>query len=146
MGKKTSLSSEKRAHIVTPSILNFSVREIARKVKVSKTAGHNAITKYQNEGIFTDRKRSGRPKVTSRREARLMHKVVTRSPTSSSKKIQAKLIDTGTVVSTKSIQCKLSLELGLKLCKPARKPCLTEAIKKRRLDFAKRHANWNTEI
>ena len=59
MGKKPSLSSEKRAQIVTLRNLNFSVFEIARKVKVSKTAVHNAITKYQNEGIFTDRKRSG---------------------------------------------------------------------------------------
>ena len=79
MGKKPSLSSEKRAQIVTLSNLNFSVREIARKVKVSKTAVHNAITKYQNEGIFSDRKRSGRPKVTCRREDRLMHKVVSYS-------------------------------------------------------------------
>ena len=125
MGKKLSLSSEKRAQIVSLSNLNFSVREIARKVEVSKTAVLNAITKYQNEGIFTDRKRSGRPKVTSRRENRLMHKVVTRSLISCSKKIQTKLIDTGTVVSTKTIQCRLSLELGLKSCKPARKPRLT---------------------
>ena len=131
MGKKLSLSSEKRAQIVIQSILNFSVREIARKVKVSKTAVHNAITKYQNEGIFTDRKRSGRPKVTSRREDRLMHKVVTRYPMSSSQKLQANLIDAGNVVSTKSIQRRLSLEFGLKSCKSARKPRLTEAMKKK---------------
>ena len=49
---------------------------------------------------------------------------------SSSKNIQGKLIDTGTVVSTKTIQCRLSLEFGLKLCKAARKPRLTEAMKK----------------
>ena len=144
MGKKPSLSSEKRAQIVTLSNLNYSVCEIARKVKVIKTNVHNAITKYQNEGIFTDRKRSGRPKVTYHREDHLMHKVVTRSPMSSSKKIQAKLIDTGTVVSTKTIQCRLSLEFGFKSRKPARKPRLTEAMKKKRLDFAKRHADWNT--
>ena len=63
---------------------------------------------------------------------------------SSSKTIQAKLIDTGTVVSTKTIQRRLSLEFGLKSRKPARKPRLTEAMKKKRLDFAKRHADWNT--
>ena len=75
-----------------------------------------------------------------------MHKVVTRSPMSSSKKIQAKLTDTGTAVSTKTIQRRLSLEFGLKLCKPVRKPPLTEAMKKKCLDFAKRHADRNTEI
>ena len=44
MGKKPSLSSEKWAQIVTLSNFNFSVREIARKMKVCKTAVHNAIT------------------------------------------------------------------------------------------------------
>ena len=91
-------------------------------------------------------KRSGRPKVTSRRVDRLMHKVVTRLPMSSSEEIQAKLIDTGAAVSIKTIQRKLSLEFGLKSCKPARKPRLTEAMKKKRLDVDKRHADWNTEI
>ena len=124
----------------------FCMREIARKAKVSKAAVPNAITKYQSEGNFTDRKRSSRPKVTSCREDCLMHKMVTRSPMSSSKKIQAKLIDTGTVVRTKMIQCRLSLEFGLKSCKPARKPHLTEAMKKKHPDFAKRHADWKTEI
>ena len=109
MGEKPTLSSEKRIQIVSLSNLKFSVREIARKVEVSKTAVHNAITKYQNEGILTDRKRSGRPKVTSRRKNRLMHKVVTRSLMNSSKKFQTKLIDTGTVVSTKTIQCSWTL-------------------------------------
>ena len=75
-----------------------------------------------------------------------MHKVVTRSPMCSFKTIQAKLIDTVTVVSTKTIQRRLSLEFGLKSRKLARKPRLTEAMKKKRLDFAKRHADWNTEI
>ena len=86
MCKKRSLSTEKRAQIVTLSSLKFSVRQIEKKLKVSKTAVPNTITKYQNEVIFKDRKRSGRPKVTSSREDRLMRKVVIRSPMSSSKK------------------------------------------------------------
>jgi len=56
MGKETLLSTEKRAQIVTLSNSNFSVSQIAKKVKVSKTAMHNAIMKYQNEGTFKDRK------------------------------------------------------------------------------------------
>ena len=38
MGKKPSLSSDKRAQIITLSKLNFSVCQIAKKVKVSKTS------------------------------------------------------------------------------------------------------------
>jgi len=52
----------------------------------------------------------------------------------------------GTLVSTKMIQRRLSLEFGLKSCKPARKPRLTQAMKKKRLDFANRHASWDIEM
>ena len=59
--------------------------------------------KQQNEGIFSDKKRSGRPKVTSSGEDRLMHKVVSHSSMSSSKTIEARLKDPGTEVSIKTI-------------------------------------------
>ena len=86
--RATSLSTEKWAQIVTLSNLNFSVRQIAKKVKASKTAVHNAIMKYQNEGTFKDRKRSGLPWASSCKGDRVMHKVVIRSPMSSSKKFR----------------------------------------------------------
>ena len=80
MGKKQSLSREERAQILTLSNLKFSARQIAKKMKVNKTAMHNAIMKYQNEGIiFTDRKRSGRPRVTTSTEDCRMRKAVTHS-------------------------------------------------------------------
>ena len=53
---------------------------------------------------------------------------------------------TATEASTKAIQRRLSLEFGLKLCKPARKPRLTLAMKKKCLDFAKRHPSWDIDI
>ena len=88
-------------------------------MKVSKTTVHNAILPQRRppyaQGGYS-------------------------SPMSSSKKIQAKLIDTGTAISTKTIQRRLSL---LKSCQ---RPRLTEAMKEKRLDFAKRHADWNTEM
>ena len=60
IGKKLFLNTEKRAQNVTLSNLKFSVRQIAKKMKVSETAVYNAIMKYQNEG---------RPSFTTSREA-----------------------------------------------------------------------------
>ena len=77
MGKKQSVNTKNRPQIVTLSNLKFSVRQIAKKMKISKTAVHNAIMKYQNEGVFIDRKRSGQSKVNTSREKRLMRKAVT---------------------------------------------------------------------
>ena len=64
--------------------------------------------KCQNKGVFIDKKRSGRPKVTTSTEDRLMRKAVTRSPISIPKKIQPKLMETRAAVSTKTIQRRLS--------------------------------------
>ena len=148
MGKETSLSTEKQAQIVTLKQFKLfctSNREEGERL-VNKTAVHNSIMNYQND-TFKNRKRSGRPRVSSYcREDRVMHKVVIRSPMSSSKKNQAKLMERGTVVSDKTIQRGLSLDFGIKSCKPARKPRLPQAMKIKCLDFAKRHASWYIEM
>ena len=60
---------------------------------------------------------------------------------STSKNIQDNLMEAGTLVNKKTIQCLLSLEFSLKSCKPSRKPHLTQC-----LDFAKRHVSWNVDI
>ena len=93
-----SLSTEERAQIVNLSNLTFFLLQIAKMVKVSKTAVHNAIMKYQNEGAFIDKKRSGRPRVNTSREDRLESKAVTHFPMSTSKKIQAKFMEPGTAI------------------------------------------------
>ena len=86
-GKKRSLSPEKWTQIVTLSSLKISVRQIEKKPKVSKTqAVHNAIMKYQNEGTFEDSERSCLSRFTSSKDDLLMHKEITRSLISSSKK------------------------------------------------------------
>ena len=76
MDKKQSQHGRKRAQIVTLGNLQFSVRRIA-KMKISKTAVHNTIMKYQNEGGFINRKRSGRPRIITSREDRFLRKAVT---------------------------------------------------------------------
>ena len=144
MDKKQFLSTEKRAQIVLLNNLKFSIRQIARKMKVSKTAVHHAIMKYQNGSAFVDRKRSNKGNHQQRKSPHakdsysLSHEYL--------KKIQPKLMETGTPVSTKAIQCKSSLKFGPKLCNPARKPGLIQAMKKKHLNFAMRHASWDIDI
>ena len=49
-------------------------------------------------------------------------------------------------VSTRTVQRRLFTEFGLKSHKPARKPRLTEGMKKKRLSFAKAHAHWTVDM
>ena len=103
ISKKQSLTTEERAQIVTMSNSKFFVGQIAKRMKVSKTVVRNAIIKYQTEAVFIDKKRSGRPRVTTSRENRLMRKTVTHLPMRTSKKSRKKkLMETGTAVSTKN--------------------------------------------
>ena len=55
-------------------------------------------------------------------------------------------METGIAVSTQTIKLRLSLEFGIKSCKSAQKPRLTQMMKKKCLDFTKRHASWDIDI
>ena len=72
-----------------------------------------------------------------------MKHTVAWSPTSSCKKIRPHLLLKGTNVSISTISCRLSKKFGLKSYKPAKKPQLFSEMKKKRLEFAKKHIDWN---
>ena len=87
MGKKKSLSEVQRAHIVALLGQNLSERKISAQMGCRKTAVHQAIAKYQQDNSYTDKKRTGRPRVTNAREDNVMRTIVVRSPTSSKKNL-----------------------------------------------------------
>ena len=145
MGKRTSILEEKRAQINLLSEEGYSERQISIRLGVSKTATHQAIAKFQKYGIYTDRKRSGRPLKTSSRDDHIIKKIAMRSPLSSSKKIRKELFQAGVNISRSTVSRRLNMKFGLKACKPARKPRLSSLMKKKRLSFAKAHRSWTSE-
>ena len=126
--------------------MKLSERQIGKKLRVSKTAVHNAIEKFKNEVTFADRKRTGRPKIFSNRGKRLMRKIVTRSPMACGEKILSQLQRRGCKVSTRTVQHRLLTEFRVKSHKLVRKPRLIEDMKKKHLSFAKAHAHWTTDM
>ena len=111
----------------------------------SKTAVHQAIAKYQQDGSYTDKKRTGRPRVTTARENNVMRRIVVRSPTSSMKKIRAELLRRDRRISHMTVSRRLSKEFNMKSYKPDKKPRLTTAMKAKRLQFANNHQHWTGE-
>ena len=109
----------------------------------SKTAVHQAIAKYQQDGSYTDKKSTGRPRVTTAREDNVIRRIVVRSPTSSMKKIRAELLRRGRQISHMTVSRRLSKEFNMKSYKPAKKPRLTAAMKAKRLQFANNHQHWS---
>ena len=92
--------------------MKLSEREISRQMNVSKTAVHNAIKKFQNKGTFKDSKKSGRPRISSIRDDRVIRKVVSQSLMSSAKKIQAEMAERSIKISEKTIRRRLSMDFG----------------------------------
>ena len=92
MGRKASLSEFQRAIIVTLHEEGHSDRKNAVKMACSKTAVHTTINNFELYGNYSDKKKSGRPRKTSRRDDHMMKLTVSRSPTSSCKKMQANLL------------------------------------------------------
>ena len=74
-----------------------------------------------------------------------MKHAVARSPTSFCKKIRFYLLLKGTNASISTILRRLSKEFDLKSYKPANKLRLTSQMKKKRLEFAKKHIDWSIE-
>ena len=129
MGKKKSLSKVQRAQIVALHGQNLSERQISAQMWCSKTAMPQAIAKYQQDGSYIDKKRTGRPRVITAREDNVMKRIVVRSPTSSMKKIRAELFRRGRRISHMTVSRRLSEEFNLKSYKPTKKPKLTAAMK-----------------
>ena len=59
MGKKSSLSENKRAKIVTLFNEGYSERQISVKVSCCKTAVHTAIVNFKTSGVFMTRRDVG---------------------------------------------------------------------------------------
>ena len=79
------------------------------------------------------------------REDNVMRRIVVRSPTSSLKKIRAKLLRRGRRISHMTVSRRFFKEFNLKSYKPAKKPKLTAAIKAKCLQFANNHQHWTAE-
>ena len=65
---------------------------------------------------------------------------------SSAKKIQVGMAERGIKINEKTIRRRLSMDFGLTSYRPAQKPRLIEAMKKKRLEFAKKNLEWNTKV
>ena len=75
MGKKLFLTEVRRVQILVVTLHGegFTERDIAVKLRCSKTAVHNGIAKFNADVTFHDRKRSGRPRKTTPRKNAQLH-------------------------------------------------------------------------
>ena len=145
MPKNRYHTEVERAQIVTLHQHGLSQRQISKDLGISRASVQRTIKKFLLEGIYGNRKKSGRPRKTSQRDDHTMKKIVARSPTSSCKKIRSNLLENGVDISLSTVSRRLSKEFGLISRKPAKKPKLTTRMMKKRFEFARNHIHWTVD-
>ena len=142
---KKPLSEIKRVQIVTLSGERYSQVEIARKMEFSRKGVQTMIKGYKETKSFKNRKGQGCKKSTTTREDRSLKRASLADRRKSSSELSAELRREGANKNISARTVRRLLEVGLKGCKAWKKPYLSQANKKKRLEFAKNHENWTPD-
>jgi len=130
-----------RAQVDMMHCMNVKYRDIAKELKISVAAAYKTVKRIEELQSFASRSKSGRRKVTSERDDRLIARIVKNSPKASSLAVKLRLPETLWNVSTRTIRRRL-FDNGLKSYTPARKPKLSAKNIKYRVLFCKKYKNW----
>lgn len=147
MGKRCDLSPRKKCEIRTLLLhTSHSQRKIAELAGVSASTV-NIIKENLNQNlpISPQRKgRCGRKKMTTPRDDRKIRDICLDNRKKSSSHLTNIIKEAGIEVSHRTVRRRLAEE-GLTGHRPSKKPKLTEAMKKKRLAWAREHRHMTTE-
>lgn len=147
MGKCEDLTKEK---IVAVNTLlkntELSQRQIAIKCGVSQSSVRRIKEKMAKEGVFeaSRRGRCGKKPIVTPRGKRILRNLAKEFRRASHSELQKKFQEAGVSVSTCTLRRNL-YELGFKCRRPVRKPRLTPAMVKKRLQWAYAHKHLTVE-
>lgn len=145
MPKKAELSAEQRLKIKILHEQGMSQVKIAREVKCSRCAVQYALNRFKEIGTHENRPRTGRRKITTDREDRLLIRQSLQDRKKTALELAAALSEgKSRSVSACTVRRRL-IAAGLKGCKARKKPWLSEHNKKNRLQWALRHRDWTVE-
>lgn len=142
MTHKKQISIEKRSAICTLRNEGYSMSQIVQKVGVSKKGVYTNLDRSQKFGSLVDRKRSGRPRKTTKAEDKYIimknkrkHRL-TAVDIANDFNFGKSLKMSMTTVKTRLLHAGLRGRVAMK------KLLLRNVDKKKRLEWAKKHANW----
>lgn len=155
MPKTKELSKEVRAQIEILFQEGYSQRKIKEKINSQqKIKGkHNislhgvqyTLKRLSETGTNMDRKRSGRPKITTSADDRQLIISSKRDRKKTAPELTAEFNSTQEhPVSVSTVKSRLS-SAGLRGCVAVKKPLLRKVNKQKRLAWAKRYKNWTVE-
>lgn len=120
----------------------FTQRYVAERLRVSQPVVCRLWNRYRELNTFKRRPGSGRQKKTTPAEDRFLRLQAIRNRKSTARDLRGELINAhGTVVSTQTVRNRLR-EGQIRSRRPLKVPKLEPQHRRRRLQFAEEHANW----
>lgn len=145
MPKTRELTDFERGEIIGAWKFGHSERQISEGLEFPKSTIHNIITKYKENNTTTTESRSGRPPMLSSRNVRYLVNIVKENRQQSVEEITKKFSESLDLSpSTKTIRRYLNNE-GYYGRAGLRKPLISEANRKKRLNFCKERKDWDSE-
>ena len=137
MVAKRTINETDRLRIYEQRQNGKSLRRIAEMFKVSKTAVAETIERFQGTGSHRDRKRSGRPRKTTKALDRIIVREMEKMQSSSADKVAEQLRHLEIADISPSLVRRRMVENNMHSLVKMQKPLLTEKHKKARIEFAK---------
>ena len=141
------LTPRKRAKIVALSKhAKKSVREIGKELGIPKsTVGRIVKRSNDNDDVTVKRRgRCGRKRKTTARDDQMIIRNSVKNPRKTSVDLKRDLSDAGVNVDSSTIRRRL-IERGRLARRPKKKQLLTPIMKKKRLQWAKKHKKWGLQ-
>ena len=143
--KKPNLSVEVRAKIVTLVEEGYSMNQVAKRMKVSRCCVQELVKKHKETGTVQDRSREGRPRMTTKREDRLLARMSIRDRRKTAPELRSDWLEDAAVDASVSTVRRRLHEVGLRGCVAVKKPLLTQRHKDNRLTWAREHRDWSAD-
>lgn len=144
MGRKPDLTVAVRANVKLLKEEGYSNEAIARRLKIAKGSVFNTLKRLRETGSLKSLHRTGRPSKTSVKTDRRIRRMVVRNPFLTSTQVAQTLSEEGINLSVTQIKGRLK-SFGLSARRPAKKPLLTEKMRRQRIDFASQYETWDDE-
>ncbi|GFT21213.1 HTH_Tnp_Tc3_2 domain-containing protein [Trichonephila clavipes] len=142
MAKISYLPENKRYKIIHLKEEGYSMCQITAKVPCGLSTVVRTLKRFSETNFIADWGRSGRPRKTSLREDRLLHRIsLSNRKINSSQILKQCTLTSNVSVCPRTVRGRL-LEIELRGYKARPKPLLTEFQRKRRLTWAREHSLW----
>lgn len=136
------LTESQRGEIIGLYKNKQSIPKISRMLKVHRTTVSRTIEKYLNRDNLATHPRSGRPKLLTNRNQKILKTIVKNNNKKSAEQIKKKFVEkTNIEISTKTIRRNLH-EMQIFSRIPAKKPLLNDQQREQRLKWCIDRRDW----